>query len=220
ELGVPFSDPTADGVAIQRASARALRQGATLRGVLDVARRVRTKSDVPLLLFGYYNPILRFGESKLVQAAAEAGVDGMLVVDLPPEECGSLRTALVERGLDYVPLVAPTTTAMRVEVVSEVATHFLYYVSMTGVTGARAADLADAAVRAADLETRTGRPVAVGFGVTTPEDVRTVAARASGVVVGSAVVRQIEDADNVPDALDRVKTLVAALRAATGKGRA
>ncbi len=213
ELGVPFSDPTADGEAIQRASLRALSRGASLAAVLRVAKAVRAKSEVPLLLFGYYNPILAYGEEKLVADAKDAGVDGFLVVDLPPEESAVLRGPAVAAGLDYVPLIAPTTKAFRVELVADLATSFIYYVSLTGVTGTAKVDFTAATARAKELQDVTGKPVAVGFGVRTPADVAQLAKTAEGVVVGSAIVRTIEDASSPGDAEVQVRALVSALRA-------
>lgn len=219
ELGMPFSDPTADGPAIQRASERALAGGASLAGVLQVVRDVRARGvDVPILLFGYYNPILRYGEDRLVDDASSAGVDGFLVVDLPPEESGSLREPAARRGMDYVPLVAPTSTEHRTALACDKATAFVYYVSLTGVTGAQGVDLAAAADRAGALQQAVGKPVAVGFGVKTPDNVRTVARRADGVIVGSAVVRVIEEAPDVNAAADGVRALVTQLARATARG--
>lgn len=191
EVGMPFSDPTADGPTIQAASERALAGGATLRGVLAAVRAARTRTEVPILLFGYYNPILRYGEARFARDAEATGVDGLLVVDLPPEHAGPLLVPMREHGLDFVPLIAPTSTPARIVAAAAVASAFLYYVSMTGVTGAAGADLAAAAKRAAAIAESTGWPVVVGFGVRSREDVATVAARADGVVVGSAVVEAI-----------------------------
>jgi len=215
EVGMPFSDPTADGPAIQRASERALAAGASLHGVLGAVRAARARTEVPIVLFGYYNPILVYGERRLVDDAAAAGVDGFLVVDLPPEECEPLRDPAVARGLDWVPLVAPTSNEWRVELAAGTATSFVYYVSLTGVTGSKGVDLDAAARRAADVARRTGRPVAVGFGVATRDDVRRVAAHADGVVVGSAVVRAIEASTDVAPAARAVRDLVAELAAGT-----
>lgn len=212
ELGMPFSDPTADGPTIQRASQRALRAGTKLRGVLDLVRRFREQSEVPVVLFGYVNPLLRYGFSELTRDAAEAGVDGLLVVDLPPEECGELRDAALAQGLDWIPLVAPTSTPQRVERAAELATSFLYCVSMTGVTGTDAPDLAAAARAAAELGARVHRPAALGFGVRTAEDVRAAAAHVDAVVVGSAVVREIEASESAEEATQRVGAKVASLR--------
>lgn len=211
ELGVPFSDPTADGPAIQRAAERSLRGGTTLSKVLDMVRAIRVRTDVPILLFGYYNPILAYGEQKLVDDAAECGVDGFLVVDLPPEESAGLRGSALVRGLDFVPLVAPTSNRARIARAVEAATSFIYYVSMTGVTGSKSTDLASASERAGALEREFGRPAALGFGVKTQDDVRAVAPYVSGVVVGSAVVCAIEDAASPAAALAAVRELVSEL---------
>lgn len=211
ELGVPFSDPTADGPAIQRAAERSLAGGTTLAKVLDTVRTIRGRSDVPILLFGYYNPILAYGEQKLAEDAAESGADGFLVVNLPPEESAGLRAPAVAKGLDFVPLVAPTSNPERIAKAAEAATSFIYYVSMTGVTGSKAVDLVSAAERAGALQRELGRPLAVGFGVKTQADVGTVAPHVGGVVVGSAVVRAIEDAASPEKAVASVRELVADL---------
>lgn len=208
ELGMPFSDPTADGPAIQRASERSLARGTNLDAVLEVVRAARRSTRVPILLFGYYNPILAYGEEALVRDAKDAGADGFLVVDLPPEESAPLREPVVAAGLDYVPLVAPTSGPLRVERAARSATSFLYYVSLTGVTGASKGDLATASERAAILREQTGRPVAVGFGIKTPEDVALVAAKADGAVVGSAVVQAIESAASPDEAVREVSDMV------------
>lgn len=217
ELGVPFSDPTADGPAIQRAAERALAGGTTLSRVLQTVASIRSRTDVPILLFGYYNPILAYGERKLVEDAAEAGADGFLVVNLPPEESEGLRGPAIEKGLDFVPLVAPTSNPERIAQAAAAATSFIYYVSMTGVTGSKAADLAAASERAAALQREVGRPVAVGFGVKTKADVATLAPHVDGVVVGSAVVSVIENAAGHDEAVAAVRSLVREL--AQGLGR-
>ncbi len=186
--------------------------------MLDVVRTVRRERDVPIVLFGYYNPLLAYGEDRFARDASAAGVDGVLVVDLPPEEAAPLLDPLSAAGLDFVPLVAPTSTGVRVDAASAVATAFLYYVSLTGVTGAAQPDLGAAAVRAAELSRRTGRPVALGFGVKTPDDVRAVAARADGVVVGSAVVSAAFAAPDAAQRVARVADLVAQLARATRRG--
>lgn len=215
EVGMPFSDPSADGATIQRASERALAAGATLAGLLEAIRVARERVDVPIVLFGYYNPILRFGEARLARAAKAAGVDGLLVVDLPPELAAPLLDPARAEGLDMVPLVAPTSTPERIAAAARVAGSFLYYVSMTGVTGAKGADLAEAATRAAAVREQSGLPVAVGFGIRTPDDVATVSRHADGVVVGSAVVEAIATAESDEDAVHAAGELVARLAAAT-----
>lgn len=204
EVGMPFSDPTADGPTIQAASERALAGGATLKSVLDAVALAREQTEVPIVLFGYYNPILRYGEARLAADAARAGVDALLVVDLPPEHAAPLIEPLGQHGLDFVPLLAPTSTPERVRAAAAVAGSFIYYVSMTGVTGTAGAPLARAAERAAQLSADTGKKVVVGFGVRSAEDVRTVAARADGVVVGSAVVKAVHEASEPVAALRRV----------------
>lgn len=218
EVGVPFSDPTADGPSIQQASERALRGGATLGGVLEVVREVRSASDVPIVLFGYYNPILNFGEAALVSAAQAAGVDGLLVVDLLPEDSEVIRGPAIAHGLDYVPLLAPTSDASRESAVAQVATSFVYYVSLTGVTGAATAALGPAGERAAQLRERIDRPVAVGFGVKTADDVAAAGRLADGVIVGSALVDAVARATSVDGRRQAVTELVGSL--ATGAVRA
>jgi tryptophan synthase alpha chain len=211
EVGMPFSDPTADGPTIQRASERALKNGATLRGVLDAVARARTSTDVAIVLFGYYNPILRFGEAKLARAAKDAGVDGLLVVDLPPESAAPLLDPMREVGLDFVPLVAPTSPPSRIEAAAKIAGSFLYYVSMTGVTGgavARASEIAESLERVRSI---AHKPVAVGFGIRTPAQVAALAPHADGIVVGSAVVEAIASAD---DPIRAMSELVSSLAAA------
>ena len=215
ELGMPFSDPTADGPAIQRASERSLAGGTTLGGVLKAVQEIRSKTEVPILLFGYYNPLLVYGEEKVVSDAARAGADGFLVVDLPPEESAGLREPSLAKGLDFVPLVAPTSDASRVTLAADAATSFIYYVSMTGVTGAQATDLSTAAARGGALQRELGRPVAIGFGVKTPDDVALVAKHVDGVVVGSAVVSAIEASTSGDDAVAAVRALVSSLAAGT-----
>jgi tryptophan synthase alpha chain len=219
ELGVPFSDPIADGPTIQRATERALASGTTLRRVLDLAADLRArKVGTPLVLFTYANPILAFGEEAFALRAAEAGFDGVLVTDLPPEEgrgfAGRLRTA----GLAPVYLLAPTSPDARLRRAAALSRGFVYVVSRAGITGARAAlpeDLADFVARVRRSVPRL--PVAVGFGISTPDQVRAVARLAEGVVVGSAVVAAMEAArsagsDPVSAAADLVATLAAGLR--------
>jgi tryptophan synthase alpha chain len=192
ELGVPFSDPTADGPVIAAAAYRAIHQGGSLPAALDVARRLRETSDAPLVIFSYVNPVLAFGETRLPEAARAAGVDGFLLVDLPPEEGLDLRRGIAQAGLSVVPLVAPTTGPEREPRILVGASGFVYYVSVTGVTGSAKAPLAQAGRDATALQTRAGLPVVVGFGIRTPEQAREVAATGvSGVVIGTEVVRVI-----------------------------
>ncbi|HEX6245657.1 MAG TPA: tryptophan synthase subunit alpha [Polyangiales bacterium] len=215
ELGMPFSDPTADGPAIQRASERALARGMSLKKTLELAGRIRSHSAVPIVLFGYYNPILAYGEEALCKDAAAAGIDGLLVVDLPPEESAGLLAPARKAGLSFVPLVAPTSVDARIELAASVADAFIYYVSLMGVTGAGTADFDAAARRAQTIRERTGKPVGVGFGVTSGADVRKLAASADGVVVGSALVRAIEDSQSKDAAVSAVRALIEELASGT-----
>ena len=218
ELGVPFSEPTADGAPIQRAAERALKKGTSLAKVLRCAAQIRRRSPLPIVLFSYYNPIFVYGEEALAKDAQEAGVDGVLVVDLPPENATALRQALQARGIDFVPLVAPTSTESRVAQAAEAASAFIYYVSMTGVTGSKTGGLEEAAERGAMLQSRTGKPVAIGFGIQSPEDVRRAAAKVQGVVVGSAIVSRVEAAQTATQACEEVGVFVRSLAEACGRG--
>jgi len=220
ELGAPFSDPTADGPAIARASQRALGKGGGLTSTLRVARAVRARTEAPIVLFGYYNPLFVRGEEDVVATAADAGVDAFLVVDLPLEESVGLRSAAAARGMSVIPLVAPTTRPERVAELAELAKRFpipfVYYVSMMGVTGGAGAAsvLAEAGAQAERVRAVTGRPTVVGFGIDSAAGARAAAERSDGVVVGSAIVRRIEEGSSHEARLAAVKELVAELRGA------
>jgi len=216
ELGVPFSDPTADGPTIARASERALAHGGGLEATLHAAARVRARTSVPIVLFGYYNPIFVRGAARVIGEARDAGVDGLLVVDLPVDASGPLRGLALASGLRVVPLLAPTSAPGRVQAVRDAASSsgFLYYVSLTGVTGAASAPLEAASDAARGLGAATGLPVVVGFGIDSGEKAREAAVHADGVVVGTAIVRRIE-AGTSPEARAReVRLFVASLRKA------
>jgi tryptophan synthase alpha chain len=193
ELGVPFSDPLADGPVIQRASERALSRGVTLRHVLDVVREVRKTSRLPLLLFSYFNPLLQYGLERVACDAREAGADGVLVTDLPPEEAAEWIEHARKAELDTVFLASPTSPPKRLARVAEASRGFVYAVSRTGVTGERQSLSDDAKPLVSRLQALTSVPVALGFGLSTPEQVREAAAVADGVVVGSALVRFLEE---------------------------
>jgi tryptophan synthase alpha chain len=214
ELGVPFSDPNADGVVIQEAMQRALAAGGGLRSALETVAEVRRRDcQVPIVLFGYYNPVFVYGVDAFAAAAANAGVDALLTVDVPIDELGELSVPLSKSGVDVVPLIAPTSGADRLRAVREVDPPFVYYISMTGVTGSAFAKASVGAERVGEVRDATGAPVAVGFGIKTPDDVKRVAAYSDGVVVGSAVVKRIIDA--APGgAAKAVGEFVAELRAA------
>ncbi len=218
ELGVPFSDPIADGPTNQRAAFRALEAGTTLDALLQMTKGLKTEIATPIVLFTYYNPIHAMGPETFSERAAECGVDGVLCVDLPPDEAADeLLPALRDKGIDSVFLLAPTSTRDRIKSVSQQSTGFVYYVSRSGVTGSQDG-LREALVRdVRKLRKRVGLPLAVGFGIATPEQVAEVGAEADGVVVGSELVRLIErhgdDSDLAVRMRDRVAELSAPLRA-------
>jgi tryptophan synthase alpha chain len=193
ELGVPFSDPMADGPGLQRSAERALTTGTTLTGVLELLTEFRRESAIPVVLFGYANPFLRYGAERLAADALAAGADGMLCVDLPPEEADDLQIATDAVGLDLIFLLAPTSDRARIEQVRQRARGFVYYVSITGTTGAAAPDLGEVATMVETVRARVGLPVGVGFGITGPEQAAAVARVADAVVVGSAVMRLVEE---------------------------
>jgi tryptophan synthase alpha chain len=193
ELGVPFSDPLADGPVIQRSSERALGRGTTLPDVLEAVRRIRGRCEIPLLLFSYFNPLLRHGLERLANEGRAAGLDGVLVTDLPPEEAEGWLSVARAHGLDTVFLAAPTSPAERLRKVAEATRGFVYAVSRTGVTGERQALSDDARPLVDRLKALTTEPVALGFGISTPEQVAAAASVADGVVVGSALVRFLEE---------------------------
>lgn len=192
EIGMPFTDPMADGPAIQRGNIRSLSGGTTLRQLLGMVRDFRKSDDAtPVVLMGYFNPILSFGPAAFAAEARAAGIDGCIIVDLPPEEAGELAPALHAHGLHLVRLATPTTDAARLPAVLDGASGFLYYVSVAGVTGAGSAQAGDVAAAVARLKAATALPIAVGFGVRTPEQAAAVARCADAVVVGSAIVDAI-----------------------------
>jgi len=192
ELGVPFSDPMADGPANQRASARGLASGATLPAILALVAELRKHTQIPIILFGYFNPVFRYGCERLWADASRAGVDGLLVVDLPPEEALELAAPARANRLDLIYLLAPTTPLERSRTIASSATGFLYYVSVTGVTGARAALASDLEERVLALKGITDLPIGVGFGISTADQASAVARFADAVVVGSAISQLIE----------------------------
>jgi tryptophan synthase alpha chain len=192
ELGVPFSDPIADGPVIQAAAERALTAGTTLAGVLDMAREIRRRSEIPLLLFSYMNPAVRFGFARLAAEAKEAGIDGCLMTDLSVEEADNYVRVMRGAGLDTVFLAAPTSSDRRLQLVAKYSTGFIYCVSRAGVTGEQDQLSASAAGLIARIRQHTDLPLALGFGISRPEQAREAASLADGVVVGSAIMRMVE----------------------------
>ena len=208
EVGVPFSDPVADGPVIERAAARARAAGGTLASTLDLVGGIRPSIRAPLVLFSYLNPLLAMGERRFCERAAAAGVDGVLVLDLPIEEADSFRTMAAAVGIDLIFLLSPTTSDRRIDAASSLGRGFLYVISRLGVTGARDTLAVDAPALVARIRSRTSLPIAVGFGLSTPEHVRQVGGWADGAVVGSALVSVVEAAADRPDLAERVEQYV------------
>ncbi len=226
EMGMPFSDPMADGPAVQAASLRALQAGMTLKGTLDMAARFRTgDADTPIILMGYYNPIYSYGTARFLEDARAAGVDGLIVVDLPPEEDEELCQPAIDAGLHWIRLATPTTDDARLPTVLSNTSGFVYYVSILGITGTRSATGEAVRQAVARLKAHTELPVAVGFGVKTPEQAAEIAAVADAAVVGSSIVERLQaglDADNraTPELVADVLGFVSSLAEGVRKGRA
>ncbi len=220
ELGVPFSDPVADGEVIQRASERALRNGVTLRDALTCVARAKQQIDVPIVLFSYFNPLLQFGEDRLANEAKQAGIDAVLVTDLIPEEAERWIETLHQHQLDPIFLVAPTTSDDRLARIGEQARGFIYAVSRAGVTGTQHQMTHDAEALVRRVRTVSDLPVAVGFGVSTPEQVRDVWRFADAAVVGSALVREIEKLAKSPNLVNRIGEFARSLLATRQAGEA
>jgi len=218
ELGVPFSDPVADGPTIQRASERALRAGTTLAGVLDLVRRLRVHTDVPLVLFSYFNPVLQMGLEKFADAAASAGADGVLATDLTIEEAADYRRILNERGLDTIFLGAPTSTDARLKQIADSTTGFLYLISRTGVTGERDALPEELPALVRHARSFTKLPIAVGFGISLPTHVTVLGGIADAAVVGSALMAEIEKSPTAEAAAVAVAEHIRILKRAARKG--
>lgn len=215
ELGVPFSDPTADGPVIQAASEHAIGRGVSVRTVLELVRLFREDdADTPVVLMGYMNPVERYGLAEFARDAAAAGVDGLLMVDCPPEEMGVLRASLDERGIHPICLVAPTTTEARMDAIASQAGGYLYYVSFKGITGGNSLDAAALAAPLERLRRHSKLPLAVGFGIKGPESAAAVAGLAEGVVIGSALIEALATAGSAEAACTCVTTFLAPVRAA------
>jgi tryptophan synthase alpha chain len=211
ELGVPFSDPLADGVVNQRSAERALKAGTSLRKVLHTVKRIRSESEIPIILYAYFNLVHHLGIEQFVAGASECGVDGALVLDLPPEESGEYKPLMDMKGLCTVYLAAPTSTDQRIDLISRYSTGFVYYVSREGVTGMQEKMAGGGPAMVEKIRSRSGKPVAVGFGISTPQMAAEVAAYADAVVVGSAIVKKIEGRGASPDVVAEVSRFVSSL---------
>jgi len=210
ELGVPFSDPLADGPTIQKAAQRALGEGVTLTKVIELVGSLRKSTQIPLVLMTYYNLIFKYGEERFVRDASSAGVDGIIVPDLPPDEAGVLLSSSKNTGFDIVFLVAPTSTEERMKKVARSSRGFVYYVSITGITGSKLSVGPSIESHVAKIRGMSGKPVAVGFGISTPQEAAEIARFADGVIVGSAIVKRVGDAD------EDLKKYLLSLRKAIG----
>ncbi len=212
ELGIPFSDPMADGPIIQEASQEALKKGVHLADVVKLVKRVRRRVEVPICFMTYYNPVLCFGEKRFIAAASEAGVDGIIIPDLPPEEALSLISQARPNNLDTIFFIAPTTDVKRVRSIAAASRGFIYYVSLTGVTGLREALPEDLIRNLEAIKKRTNKPVCVGFGIGSPAHVRQAARFSDGVIVGSAIVKKIRQNIGSPNLVKNVSRFVARLK--------
>jgi tryptophan synthase alpha chain len=208
ELGVPFSDPLADGPTIQKAAQRALSEGVTLKKVIEFVDTLRKSTQIPIVLMTYYNLIFRYGEERFVRDASAAGVDGIIVPDLPPDEAGGLLSFSKNTAFDIIFLVAPTSTDERIKKVARTSRGFIYYVSITGITGSKLSVDSSIGSHIAKVREKGGKPVAVGFGISTPQEAAEIARIADGVIVGSAIVKRVEDTD------ENLKKYLIALRKA------
>ncbi|MEM7650993.1 MAG: tryptophan synthase subunit alpha [Pseudomonadota bacterium] len=213
ELGMPFTDPMADGPTIELAGGRALKSGASMKKTLQMVRDFREgNQDTPIVLMGYFNPVLQYGIEAFAKHASEAGVDGLIIVDLPPEEADETLSAAKERGLDIIRLITPTTTKERLPKILDGASGFLYYVSITGVTGAAQADLGAIKPHIEHIKSQADLPVAIGFGIKTPEDAQKFAQIGDAVVVGSSIVQTIAENQGLSAVSDQVQGLAKALK--------
>jgi tryptophan synthase alpha chain len=211
ELGIPFSDPLADGATIQQASYEALRQGVTPKVCLEVAQKLRQQVGIPLVFMTYYNPVLKFGLEQFCLKCAEAGVDGLIIPDLPPEEGKELGKSTKRHGLDLVYLLSPASTEERIKLVTSRASGFIYLVSLTGVTGARATLPEELESFVARVRKRTEKPLCVGFGISTPDQARRVARVADGVIVGSRIIQLLSEDKSLKNTSSFIKCLREAL---------
>ncbi len=212
ELGVPFSDPLADGPVIQESSQEALKKGANLTGILNLVKKARRVTDMPISLMTYYNPVFCFGEERFIRKAKDAGVDGVIVPDLPPEEGRPFIKCANNAGIDMICFISPTSSLERIKFISRISKGFIYYVSLTGVTGMRR-NLPPGLINSVtEIKKYTRKPICVGFGVSNPSQVRQIYKFADGVIVGSAIVKKIKDNIGKPDLVKRVSVFVKSLK--------
>lgn len=215
EIGMPFTDPAADGEAIQLAGQRALKSGATLKLTLEMVAKFREENDsTPIILMGYFNPLFAYGLDQFIADALEAGADGVIIVDLPPEESKDFASKSTAAGLDFIRLITPVTKGKRITKITSEATGFLYYVSITGVTGAAKADLSAIKPHIKEIKSHTNLPIAIGFGIKTAEDAAHMAKIGDAIVVGSAIVKTVAENQQDSDLADQIARQVAALSAA------
>lgn len=213
ELGMPFTDPMADGPTIQLAGNRALSAGANMHQTLQMVRDFRSSNnETPIVLMGYFNPILQYGTDQFMNDAADAGIDGLIIVDLPPEEADEALSTAKSKNIDIIRLITPTTTKERLPKVLEGASGFLYYVSITGVTGAASADLSAIKPHIEEIKRETSLPVAIGFGIKTPEDAANMGKIADAIVVGSSIVQTIAEKQDPQSVSKQVQSLASALK--------
>lgn len=212
ELGIPFSDPLADGPTIQRASTVALQNGVTLLMILEMAKEISAKTEIPIILMGYYNPILQFGSERFISAAHGAGVQGLIIPDLPVEESHAIRESALAAGMSLIYIIAPNTPAQRLGLIDSLTTSFVYATSVTGVTGARQNVAAAASDFLTKLRPRIRHPILVGFGVSTPEDARRLSSLSDGVIVGSALVTLLDEEFEQKDGEEKISRYVRGLK--------
>lgn len=215
ELGMPFTDPVADGPTIQAASQRALESGANMHKTLGMVREFRKENDhTPIILMGYMNPVHHYGVKDFIEDASDAGIDGLIIVDMPPEEDEELRTLAEARNVAVIRLITPTTDEKRLETLLKTASGFLYYVSITGITGAAKAQPSDIEPHIQAIKEKTDLPIAIGFGISTPEEAQAMGEISNGVVVGSAFVKSIADSPNAKDLPEQIARKISALSTA------
>lgn len=211
ELGIPFSDPLADGPTIQKASQKALKKGVTVKKILTAVKNIRGKSQIPLALMTYYNPVFHYGQEKFIKDAGKAGVDGLIIPDLPPEEAHDFMAACRKTGMATIFFLSPTTKSARMKKIIACSTGFVYFVSLTGVTGARRSLPADLAAKVRAAKRLTDKPVCVGFGISNPRQAALLSKYADGVIVGSAIIKKIEQDIRRPKGHEKVLGFVRAL---------